>query len=139
MSIVLSACQFQEPVKNHGINFIENRSKKLIVNKSNQNDVLSIFGEPHWTSYKDTKKWLYIERTITKGEFHKLGQNVLKDNNVLVLNFNKYGILKDKVLLDKNDINNLDFSETETENKLTEKSFIERFLSSIKTKMYGNK
>ena len=40
--------------------------------------------------------WIYIERVLTKGEFHKLGQNVLKENNVLVLTFDKYGILKIK-------------------------------------------
>ena len=35
-------------------------------------------------------------RVLSKGEYHKLGQNVLKTNNVLVLNFDKYGILKNK-------------------------------------------
>ena len=39
-----------------------------------------------------------LKEFLTKGEFHKLGQNVLKTNNVLVLNFDKYGILKKKEL-----------------------------------------
>ena len=76
---------------------------------------------------------------ITKGEFHKLGQNVLKSNNVLVLSFDKYGILKNKLLLDKNDKKKVAFSKSETKNELTRKSFVERFLSSVRTKMYGNK
>ena len=41
-------------------------------------------------------EWIYIERVLTKGDFHKFGQNVLKTNNVLVLSFDKYGILKTK-------------------------------------------
>ena len=31
------------------------------------------------------------------------------------------------------------FSKKNTENNLTKKSFVEKFLSSIRTKMYGNK
>ena len=38
----LVSCQFQDPYKNHGITFLENRSNKLIVKKSNKNDVIKI-------------------------------------------------------------------------------------------------
>ena len=48
--------------------------------------------------------WFYIERTLSKGKYHKLGKHVLKTNNVLVLNFDKYGVLKFKELLNKDDI-----------------------------------
>ena len=41
--------------------------------------------------------WIYIERIFTKGKYHKLGQNILKENNVLVLTFDKYGVLKKKI------------------------------------------
>ena len=82
---------------------------------------------------------IYIQRTLTKGSFHKLVQNVLKTNNVLVVNFDKYGILKNKVFLDKNEINKLNFSKKITENNLSKKSFVQSFLGSIKTKMYSNR
>ena len=42
---ILSNCQFKDPIKGHGINFLENRSEKLIVNKSNKNDVINILGK----------------------------------------------------------------------------------------------
>ena len=125
--------------KNHGILFLENRYNKLVVNESNTNDVLKIVGNPHTKSISNENEWIYFERVITKGEFHKLGQNVLKSNNVLILNFDKYGILKNKRLLNKDSKNELAFSKEETENELTKKSFVESFLSSIRTKMYGNK
>ena len=70
---------------------------------------------------------------------HKLGKTVLKDNNVLILIFDKYGILNDKKLLNIDDKNNITFSDSETNNELAKKSFIEKFLSSIKTRMYGGR
>ena len=134
----LISCKLQEPSKNHGIIFLENRSEKLFVNKTNQNDVIKIVGNPHWKSINNEFEWVYIERVVVKGEFHKLGQNVLKTNNVLVLNFDKYGVLKKKAFFNKDDIKKLNFSEDETDNRLSQKSFIEKFLNSIKAKMYGN-
>ncbi len=83
--------------------------------------------------------WIYLERTLTKGKFHKLGKHVLKDNNVLVLNFDKYGVLTNKNLLNKGDLNNIDFSKQTTKNVFSEKSFVQSFLESIKQKMYGNR
>ena len=64
----------------------------------------------------DKDQWIYIERTLSKGKFHKLGQNVLKTNNVLILTFDKYGILIKKDLYNKNDIKKISFSKKKTEN-----------------------
>ena len=118
---------------------MENRSNQLIVNKNNKNDVIKLIGFPHIKSINNDSEWIYIERILTKGEFHKLGQNILKANNVLVLSFDKYGILKQKNLLDKDDINNLKFSKKITKNNLAKTSFVESFLSSIRSKMYSNR
>ena len=80
--IILISCKLQEPSKNHGIIFLKNRSDNLIVNSSNKNDVLKIIGQPHSTSINNDNEWIYIERVFTKGDYHRLGQNVLKSNNV---------------------------------------------------------
>ena len=136
---ILIGCQLQEPYKNHGVVFLENRSEKLINNNTNTNDVIKILGYPHSKSVNNNNEWIYIERILTKGKYHKLGKNVLKENNVLLLTFDKYGILREKKLLNKFDKNKLTFSKKKTENELSTKSFVERFLSSVKTKMYGNK
>lgn len=135
----LNACKLQEPYKNHGIIFLENRANKLIVNSSNKNDVIKIIGNPHSKSIDDENEWIYIERILTKGEYHKLGQNILKTSNVLVLKFDKFGILQEKKLYNKNDKKKLEFSKRVTENELTQKSFVEKFLSSVKSKMYSNR
>ena len=94
----LIGCQLQEPTKVHGIVFLENRANKLSINISNKNDVIDIFGSPHSKSINNENEWIYIERILTKGDYHKLGQNILKENNILILTFDKYGILKKKEL-----------------------------------------
>ncbi len=137
--IFLLSCQLQEPSKNHGIVFLKNRSDKLVIDSSNKNDVIKIIGQPHSKSINNENEWIYIERILTKGEYHKLGQNILKENNVLVLKFDKFGILKNKFFYDKNNKNKLKFTEKETTNEITQKSFVEKFLTSIREKMYGNK
>ncbi len=137
--IILFGCKLQEPIKNHGIVFLKNRSDQLIIKKFNKNDVISIMGNPHTKSLANEDKWIYVERVLTKGSFHKLGQNILKENNVLILTFDKYGILNEKNFLDQNKLEKLSFSEKTTVNDLSKKSFVEKFLSSIKAKMYGNR
>ena len=136
---ILLSCQLQEPVQNHGILFLENRANKLDIKNSNKNDALKVLGQPHTKSMTNEDQWIYIERTLSKGKFHKLGQNVIKTNNVLVLSFDKYGILIKKDLYNKEDIKRISFSKSKTENQLSKKSFVESFLSSIKEKMYGNR
>ena len=133
---ILIGCQLQDPTNNHGVVFLENRSEKLKENKANKNDVIRIMGQPHTKSVNNENEWFYIERILTRGDYHKLGQNVLKENNVLVLTFDKYGILQNKILLNKDNKNKVSFSNKQTQNSLTQKSYIEKFLSSIREKMY---
>ena len=137
--IILSGCKLQEPLKTHGIVYLENRSNKLIVNKSNKNDVIKIFGQPQIIDSDNIDTWIYLERILTKGKYHKLGKHIVKQNNILILDFNKYGILKNKKLLNKEDIKKIKFSKKNTENELSQKNFIRSFLESIRQKMYSNR
>ena len=94
--IILIGCKLQEPLKTHGIIFLENRSQKLVLNQSNKNDVIRIMGRPHIKEDEINQSWIYLERILSKGKYHKLGRHMLKENNILVLNFDKYGVLKNK-------------------------------------------
>jgi len=136
---ILLSCQLQDPDKNHGILFLDNRSDKLTVNKTNKNDVIKILGQPHTKTFNEDDVWIYIERTLSKGKYHKLGRHKLKTNNTLILNFDKYGVLKSKDFYDKNNINQIKFSEKTTTNDLRRRSFVENFLQSVKNKMYGKR
>ena len=137
--IILSGCKLQEPLKTHGIVYLENRANKLIINKSNKNDVIKIFGQPQIKNSDNVDTWIYLERILTKGKYHKLGKHIVKQNNILILDFNKYGILKNKKLLNKEDINQIKFSKKNTENELSQKNFIRSFLESIRQKMYSTR
>ena len=110
-----------------------------MVNKSNKNDVISIFGHPQIIDEDNKKTWIYLERILSKGKYHKLGKHVLKQNNILILDFNKYGILKNKKILNKGDINQIKFSKQSTDNELSQKSFVRSFLESVRQKMYSNR
>ena len=136
---ILIGCQLQEPNKNHGIVFLENRANKLIINESNKNDVVKIIGQPHSKSVDDQDIWIYLERTLGKGKYHKLGKHILKTNNTLVLSFDKYGVLETKQVYKKEDVQKILFSKKTTKNEMTKKSFVESFLSSVRSKMYRNR
>ena len=110
-----------------------------MVNKTNSNDVVKILGQPHTKSITDESDWIYIERVLTKGKFYRMGSNVIAKNNVVVLTFNKYGILINKSFFDKKKLANLKFSNDVTSNNLSQRSFVQEFLESIRSKMYGNR
>ena len=83
----------------------------------------------------DDNLWIYIERTRTRGKLFKLGRNYLKKNNVLVLDFDKYGILKKKEFYNKEKMNKINFAKNTTETEVHSESFIYSFLSSVRQKM----
>ena len=132
--VILIGCQLQDTIKTHGIIYLENRSKALSINKSNKNDVIKIMGQPQIKSFEDENMWIYAERVLTKGKFHKLGQNVLKENNVLALEFDKYGILINKKFFDKSEINKFSFSKKETKNDISKKKLCGFFFRKYSSK-----
>ena len=133
--VFIVACQRNEVIKTHGIAYLEKREKLIFVNKSNKNDTIKIFGQPSTKGMTDDNLWIYIERTKTRGKLLKLGRNYLKKNNVLVLEFDKYGILKKKEFYDKDNMKKLTFAKNITENEIRRENFIYSFLSSIRQKM----
>ena len=139
LSFFLTNYQKNKVIKSHGIFYLENRDRLLKVNNTNINDVIKILGQPHTRSIKDKNTWLYIERTKTRGKMIKLGRNILMNNNVLIVKFNEQGILKEKILYNKDDMNKYKFAEAITVNEIKRGSFIDSFLSSIREKMYANR
>ena len=60
-------------------------------------------------------------------------------NNVLVLEFDKYGVLQKKDFYNKEDMKRVNFAKSITENDLKKENFIYGFLSSIRQKMEAKK
>ena len=132
---LIIGCQQTEVIKTHGVAYLNKREKLIIVNKSNKNDAIAILGQPATKGMVDDNLWIYIERTRTRGKLLKLGRNYLKKNNVLVLEFNKYGILKKKEFYDKGKMNKISFAKNTTKNEIRRENFIHSFLSSVRQKM----
>ena len=133
--IFITGCQRNQVIKTHGISYLEKREKLIIVKKSNKNDAINIFGQPSTKGMTDDNLWIYIERSMSKGKLLKLGRNYLTKNNVLVLEFDKYGILKNKELSTLEDMKKLTFAKNITENEIRKENFIYSFLSSVRQKM----
>ena len=131
----LTGCQRNEVIKTHGIAYLDKREKLIIVNESNKNDTIDILGQPSSKGMTNGNIWIYIERTKTRGKLLKLGRNYLKKNNVLILEFDKYGILNKKEFYDKDDMKKINFAKAITENDLKKENFVFSFLSSIRQKM----
>ena len=129
------SCSQNEVIKTHGVAYLNKREKLIIVKVSNKNDAISILGHPSTKGMVNDDLWIYIERTRTRGKLLKLGRNYLLKNNVLVLEFDKYGILLRKEFYDKKEMNEIKFAKNKTENELRKENFIYSFLSSVRQKM----
>jgi len=137
--LLVFGCQQNEVIKTHGVAYLKKREKLIIVNESNKNDTISILGQPSTKGMVDNNLWIYIERTMTRGTLLKFGRNYLKKNNVLILEFDKYGILKKKEFYNKEKMKKISFAKDITENELRKENFIYSFLSSVRQKMLSRR
>ena len=122
-------------VKHHGVAFLEKKQSKLVVNESNKNDIRKILGNPSTTSKFDNDVWIYIERKQTQSKLKNLGRMKIFKNDVLVLEIDKYGILKNKEFYNKEDMEKIRVVEATTEAGFQKNSFIYDFMSSMRQKI----
>ena len=130
--ILISNCSFNLVDDHHGVFYLEKKEKKIEVQVSNTNDILSILGEPSTKSTFDNDVWIYIERKITNSHF--FGRRELVVNNVMVLEIDEKGILAKKDFFDINDMKNIDFDKNRSES-LQKRNFIYNFLSSLRQRV----
>ena len=135
VSLIVSNCSFQPVVKHHGVPFLEKKQKKLIINKSNKNDVIKILGNPSTKSKFDNDVWIYIERKQTQSKLKNLGKMKIFKNDVLVLEIDKYGILQKKEFYNQNDMEDIKISKATTQSGFKKNSFIYEFMSSMRQKI----
>ena len=135
VSFIVSNCSLKPVVKHHGVPFLEKKQSKLIVNKSNKNDIKKILGNPSTTSKFDNDIWIFIERKQTQSKIKNLGKMKIYKNDVLVLEIDNYGILKKKEFFDINDMENIKISRATTEAGFKRNSFIYDFMSSMRQKI----
>ena len=130
----IANCTLKNIERNHGVAFLEEKQKSLILEKTNKNDIVDLLGPPSTTSLFDNDIWIYIEKSTTKSSLIKLGKRKDLKNNVLVLEINNMGMLVNKKLYTLGDYQDLKFTKKETI-KTDKNSFVYGFISSLKQKI----
>ena len=133
--LFISNCSLNKVINHHGVHFLEKKQGKISINTNNKNDITQLLGPPSTKSTFDTDLWIYIERTTSSSKITKLGKKKLLKNNILILEFNNKGLLTEKIFLNKEKMNKIDFSKDFTQMTYTKKSFIYEFLSTLRKKM----
>ena len=129
------SCTLNKVKNNHGVLSLESKVNKIIINKSNKNDIISIFGPPSTKSTFDNNVWIYIERKKSNRSIFTLGSKKIIKNNVAVLEINKMGILEKKTIYDLNNMNKYKFSKNTTDTKYEKNSYIYGVLTSFREKI----
>ena len=132
---LLSNCTFKPVIKHHGVPFLEKKQEELKISKTNKNDIIKILGSPSTTSKFDNDIWIYIERKQTQSRLKNLGRMKIFKNDVLVLEIDKFGILKKKEFYNIDDMKKIKAVKTTTEAGFERNSFIYNFMSSMRQKM----
>ena len=135
LSLIVTNCSFKPVVKHHGVPFLEKKQASLIVNITNKNDIKKILGSPSTYSKFDNDTWIYIERKQTQSKLKNLGKMKIYTNNVLVLDIDNYGILRNKEFYNKDDMKNIKIVEATTDGGFKRNSFIYDFMSSMRQKI----
>jgi outer membrane protein assembly factor BamE (lipoprotein component of BamABCDE complex) len=132
--LITTSCSLK-PINNyHGVTFLKKKQEKLLINKSNKNDIIKILGSPSTKSILEDDLWIYIENRKTNSSMLKLGKKKELTNNVLVLQIDKKGLLKSKKFYNIDDQNNIKFSNRQTE--ISDRDgFIYGVLSSLRQKI----
>ena len=133
--MLVTNCSFKKVVKHHGVPFLEKKQVDLVVNRTNKNDIKSLLGSPSTTSKFDNDMWIYIERKQTQSKLKNLGRMKIYENNILVLEIDKYGILKKKEFYNHDDMKKIKISKNITGKKFQKNSFIYDFMSSLRQKI----
>tara|TARA_B100000963_G_scaffold249330_1_gene218352 strand:+ start:237 stop:704 length:468 start_codon:yes stop_codon:yes gene_type:complete len=135
LTIFFTSCKLNKVVNHHGIHNLEAKSKELLINETNINQIRNLLGPPSSTSYFNDDILIYLERKTSNSKLLKLGKKKLIANNVLLLEVDNRGMLINKEFLNQDDLNKLVFTKKTTNTNVDQESFISRALSGVITKI----
>ena len=133
--VIISSCTSGKVINNHGNNLINITNSKLIVNKTNKNDIMDLLGPPSSKSSFNENIWIYIETKKQSTSIFKVGSRKLIKSNVLVVTINERGILEKKDYYNIDDMNNIKFSEQVTQSGYDKNSYVYGVLRSLRDKI----
>ena len=135
MFIIIVNCSGNKVSNYHGTKSLDTKFSIIQVNSTNKNDLLNIFGPPSTISDFNKNKWIYVERLKTNQSLIKLGAQKVKKNNILVVELSNNGILKEKKLLDLNDMNDLKYLKETTNKEFKNSDMLYGIISSLREKI----
>ena len=133
--LFITNCTLNKVIKHHGVHFLEKKNKKLIIGKTNKNDIIKLLGPPSTKGAFNQELWIYMEIQTSSSKLSKLGKKELLKNNILLLDIDNRGVLSKNVFFNKEDMNKIKFSEDTTQMSYSKNSFIYEFLYSIRQKI----
>ena len=133
--LFISSCTLNKVIKHHGVHFLEKKSEKLVIGKTNKNDIFELLGPPSTKGSFDEELWIYMEIQTSSSKLSKLGKKKLLKNNILLLDIDNRGILSKSIFIDKDKMNEIKFTEDTTQMSYSKNSFIYEFLFSVRQKI----
>ena len=127
-------CSINKVSNIHGFRSLDTKSEKILLSKTNKNDVREILGPPSSISNFDDI-WFYIERKKTNQQILKLGKKKISKNNVLLLKFDSMGLVVSKEVIDIDDMNEIKISEKKTTKKFKQDNTIYNIFSTLREKI----
>ena len=128
-------CSTNKVSKNHGFKSLETKFEKIVINQTNKNDIINLIGPPSTKSDFNKNKWFYIESRKTNQSLFKLGQKKIEKNNILMVEFNNRGILKNKIIFDIDDMNEIKYVKSLTHKEFKQNNFLYNILTSVREKI----
>ena len=127
-------CSINKVSNIHGFRSLDMKSQKILLSKTNKNDVRKILGPPSTiSSFEDI--WYYIERKKTNQKIFKLGKKKISKNNVLILKFDNKGLVVSKEIIGIDDMNEIKIDDKKTIKKYKQDNIIYNILSTLREKI----
>tara|TARA_A100000164_G_C21264853_1_gene477458 strand:- start:43 stop:495 length:453 start_codon:yes stop_codon:yes gene_type:complete len=127
-------CSLNKVSNSHGAKFIENKYDKIILKKTNKNDVRNLIGPPSSIS-SFNGNWFFIERKKTNSSLFKLGKKKILSNNILILEFNSKGLVSNKNLLNIKDMNDIEKLEKITKKKFAQDDILNNIIKTLRERI----
>ena len=131
----ITNCSGNKVSNYHGAKLLKTKYEKIQINITNKNDIIDIIGPPSSISDFNQNKWFYFERLKTNQSLLKLGTQKIKKNNILFVELDNKGILKNKRFLDLDDMNDVKYIKTVTTKEFKNENLIYNVFSSLREKI----
>ena len=133
--LFVSNCSTKKLENNHGLVNLDKKKDKIIVGKTNKNDVINLLGPASTISTFDDDIWIYIESKKINRSIFKLGSQKLDKNNTLILEFSERSLVKNIEFIDINKMNDINIADKNTEKAYSNNSKLYSILTSLREKI----